>query len=153
MSERLPPAAAASTAEIIVGSSGASAMISQSKDPKVKYQLISRPPAAANNSATASERSSGGPPASQTSGLSEQQGLRPCGGRWIQKDRQLWLSQEHHKRRSSLPPISDRKLSAFRLPTSPGCRGCPLVGAHFTQTYFSRPFRQCFARFCANSLW
>jgi hypothetical protein len=30
MSERLPPAAAASTAEIIVGSSGASAMISQS---------------------------------------------------------------------------------------------------------------------------
>jgi hypothetical protein len=56
MSDRLPPAAAASTAETRVRSSGASAMISQSYRPNVRYQPIRRPPAAASISAIASER-------------------------------------------------------------------------------------------------
>src|SRR3972149_3834364 len=44
MSDRLPPAAAASTAEAAVLSSGNSPITNQSWGPKVKYQPMSRPP-------------------------------------------------------------------------------------------------------------
>src|SRR5215470_3134891 len=59
MSERLPPAAAASTAEAATFSSGNSPMTSQSWRPKVRYQPISLPPTLLKRLATASSRFSG----------------------------------------------------------------------------------------------
>ena len=56
MSDRLPPAAAASTAEAATFSSGNSPMTSQSCRPKVKYQPMSLPPTLLNRLATASSR-------------------------------------------------------------------------------------------------
>src|SRR5262249_31632762 len=59
ISERLPPAAAARTADAAPFSSGNSPITSQSWRPNVKYQPISLPPTLLNKLATASSRFSG----------------------------------------------------------------------------------------------
>src|SRR6185369_17184669 len=59
ISDRLPPAAAARTAEAAAFSSGNSAMTIQSWRPKVRYHPISLPPTLLKSLATASSRSSG----------------------------------------------------------------------------------------------
>src|SRR5262245_29526342 len=59
ISDKLPPAAAASIAEAAAFSSGNSAMTSQSWWPKVKYQPMSLPPTLWKSLATASSRFSG----------------------------------------------------------------------------------------------
>src|SRR5262249_17291336 len=58
-SDRLPPPAAASTAEAAAFSSGNSPIASQSVRPKVRYQPMSLPPTLLNSLATASSRFSG----------------------------------------------------------------------------------------------